>query len=172
MRRTCPQVGFCTPPLRHRPRYFSSAGLVRRASRHQDPERQASASPIRWLRPGRPGALMRWSAGRRPPRWPRLDGANIRSSSPSSIGCHATLRFSGLMEQRVSFIVTELGPEVDPFTLHLYAAVAKKERRMISQRTKTALAEAKRRGVQLGDPEISKRNREVTDALAESLPAA
>jgi DNA invertase Pin-like site-specific DNA recombinase len=43
---------------------------------------------------------------------------------------------------------------------------------MISQRTKTALAEAKRRGVQLGDPEISKRNREVTDALAESLPAA
>jgi DNA invertase Pin-like site-specific DNA recombinase len=43
---------------------------------------------------------------------------------------------------------------------------------MISQRTKTALAEAKRRGVQLGDPEISKRNREVADALAESLPAA
>jgi hypothetical protein len=113
------------------------------------------------------------SAGRSsPPRWPSRDGANIRSSSPSSIGCHATSRFSGLMEQRVSFIVTELGPEVDPFTLHLYAAVAEKERRMISQRTKTALAEAKRRGVQLGDPEISKRNREVADALAESLPAA
>src|SRR4051794_31419670 len=35
---------------------------------------------------------------------------------------------SGLMAQRVAFIVTELGPDVDPFMLHIYAALAEKER--------------------------------------------
>jgi DNA invertase Pin-like site-specific DNA recombinase len=35
---------------------------------------------------------------------------------------------SGLMVQRVLFIVTELGPDVDPFMLHIHAAVAEKER--------------------------------------------
>jgi hypothetical protein len=31
---------------------------------------------------------------------------------------------SGLMAHRVPFIVAELGPNVDPFTLHIYAALA------------------------------------------------
>src|SRR4051812_28337112 len=35
---------------------------------------------------------------------------------------------SGLMAQRVPFIVAELGPDVDPFMLHVYAALAEKER--------------------------------------------
>src|ERR1700674_4028906 len=30
---------------------------------------------------------------------------------------------SGLMAHRVPFVVTELGPDVDPFVLHLYAAL-------------------------------------------------
>jgi hypothetical protein len=30
---------------------------------------------------------------------------------------------SGLMAQRVPFIVAELGPDADPFMLHLYAAL-------------------------------------------------
>ena len=47
---------------------------------------------------------------------------------------------SGLMVQRVPFIVTELGPDVDPFMLHIHAAVAEKERSRIAQRTKEALA--------------------------------
>ena len=34
---------------------------------------------------------------------------------------------SGLMAQRVAFIVTELGPDVDPFMLHIYAALAEKD---------------------------------------------
>jgi DNA invertase Pin-like site-specific DNA recombinase len=61
---------------------------------------------------------------------------------------------SGLMVQRIPFIVTELGPDVDPFMLHIHAAVAEKERNRIAQRTREALAAAKARGQQLGDPNI------------------
>jgi len=57
---------------------------------------------------------------------------------------------SGLMAQKVPFIVAELGLDADPFMLHLYAAFAEKERAMISQRTKAALQAAKARGVVLG----------------------
>ena len=35
---------------------------------------------------------------------------------------------AGLMSQRVPFIVTALGRNVDPFTLHIYAALAEQER--------------------------------------------
>ena len=48
------------------------------------------------------------------------------------------------------FIVTELGADVDPFVLHLFAALAQKERALISQRTKQGLQAAKKRGVKLG----------------------
>lgn len=57
---------------------------------------------------------------------------------------------SGLMSQRVPFIVAELGADVDPFVLHLYAALAEKERKLISDRTKRALEAAKARGIKLG----------------------
>ncbi|MFN3890671.1 MAG: recombinase family protein [Beijerinckiaceae bacterium] len=57
---------------------------------------------------------------------------------------------SGLMANRVPFIVAELGKDVDPFALHLYAALAEKERKLISERTKRALEAAKARGTQLG----------------------
>lgn len=59
---------------------------------------------------------------------------------------------SGLMAKRVPFLVAELGPDVDPFMLHVYAALAEKERHLISQRTKAALAAAKARGAKLGNP--------------------
>src|SRR6201988_4386649 len=57
---------------------------------------------------------------------------------------------AGLMAQRVPFIVAELGRDADPFMLHIYAALAEKERRLISERTKQALASAKGRGKKLG----------------------
>ncbi|QIG50551.1 recombinase family protein [Nordella sp. HKS 07] len=57
---------------------------------------------------------------------------------------------SGLMVHRVPFIVTELGADVDPFMLHIYAALAEKERRLIAQRTKDALAALKAGGKKLG----------------------
>jgi DNA invertase Pin-like site-specific DNA recombinase len=58
---------------------------------------------------------------------------------------------SGLMAQRVPFVVCELGADCDPFLLHLYAALAEKERRLISERTKAALARKKAQGVRLGN---------------------
>ncbi len=67
---------------------------------------------------------------------------------------------AGLMSQRVPFIVVALGRDVDPFTLHIYAALAEQERRMISRRTKEALAEAKARGVVLGRQETADANRD------------
>jgi DNA invertase Pin-like site-specific DNA recombinase len=62
---------------------------------------------------------------------------------------------SGLMEHRVPFLVTELGRDVDPIMLHIYATLAEKERRLISQRTKAALRAAKARGVRLGNPQLA-----------------
>ena len=57
---------------------------------------------------------------------------------------------AGLMAQRVPFIVAELGADADPFMLHIYAALAEKERRLISARTRAALQAAKARGKVLG----------------------
>lgn len=57
---------------------------------------------------------------------------------------------SGLMSHRVEFIVCDLGRQSDPFVLHLYAALAEKERGLISARTIAGLAAAKARGTKLG----------------------
>jgi DNA invertase Pin-like site-specific DNA recombinase len=68
------------------------------------------------------------------------------------------------MVQKVPFIVAELGRDADPFMLHVYAALAQKERAFISQRTKEALAQAKARGVQLGNQALADANK--ADAAA------
>ncbi|RWJ97001.1 recombinase family protein [Mesorhizobium sp.] len=81
---------------------------------------------------------------------------------------------SGLMARRVPFIVAELGPNVDPFVLHLFAAVAEHERTVISKRTRAALTAAKERGVKLGGPklvEAQKRSVEVRMAQADAFAA-
>jgi DNA invertase Pin-like site-specific DNA recombinase len=71
---------------------------------------------------------------------------------------------SGLMAERVPFIVTELGPDIDPFMLHIYAAVAQKEAALISERTKAALAAAKARGCKIGNPNIGEMQRKGAEA--------
>ncbi|BDA86369.1 resolvase [Aureimonas sp. SA4125] len=58
---------------------------------------------------------------------------------------------AGLMAQRVPFIVAELGADADPFMLHVYAALAEKERAMIAARTKAALQQKKAAGAKLGN---------------------
>jgi hypothetical protein len=71
---------------------------------------------------------------------------------------------AGLMVQRVPFIVAELGADADPFMLHLYAALAENERRLISERTKAALASRRTTGIKLGNPTNT------AEAAAKGLP--
>ena len=56
---------------------------------------------------------------------------------------------AGIMDQGVSLAIAEM-PNATEFQLHIFAALAQEERRLISERTKAALAQAKKRGVKLG----------------------
>jgi DNA invertase Pin-like site-specific DNA recombinase len=58
---------------------------------------------------------------------------------------------SGLMAHKVPFIVADLGADADPFMLHIYAALAEKERALIADRTRAALAQKKAQGTILGN---------------------
>jgi len=75
------------------------------------------------------------------------------------------------MANRVPFIIAELGPDIDPFMLHIYAAVAQQERRLIAARTSEALQAAKRRGVKLGvhGKRLAAENKAKADARAAAL---
>lgn len=72
---------------------------------------------------------------------------------------------SGLMAHKVPFLVAELGSDVDPFVLHLFAALAEKERTMISSRTRQALTAAKARGVSLGNPRLHVARKSAVEAV-------
>jgi DNA invertase Pin-like site-specific DNA recombinase len=56
---------------------------------------------------------------------------------------------SNLMESDVEFTVADF-PEANRLTIHILAAVAEHEARLISERTRNALAQAKQRGTKLG----------------------
>ena len=101
-------------------------------------------------------------------RWPQQLKAALKAAKAAkcSVAVAKLDRLSrdvafiaGLMSQRVPFIVTALGKDVDPFTLHIYAALAEQERRMISQRTAAGLQAAKERGVKLGNQKIADDNK-------------
>lgn len=57
-----------------------------------------------------------------------------------------------LMESQVQFEACDM-PQATPFTIHIFAALAEQEAKLISQRTKAALAEKKKLGTKLGKPE-------------------
>jgi len=66
--------------------------------------------------------------------------------------------------------LVELGADTDPFLLHLFAALAEGERRVIGERTRLALAAAKARGVKLGGTnQQSLANRDAAQARARKL---
>ena len=73
-----------------------------------------------------------------------------------------------MIAQRVPFIVAELGADADPFMLHLYAALAEKERRLISERTRSALAARRAQGAMLGN----RRNPDHAAALGRQVQVA
>src|SRR5262245_65918506 len=58
---------------------------------------------------------------------------------------------TGLMKHgKVRIVIAELGLNAEPFTIEIMAAVAARERRLISRRTKDAVAAAKARAVEIG----------------------
>lgn len=58
---------------------------------------------------------------------------------------------SSLMEARTPFVACDM-PDATELTVHIMAALAEHEARLIGTRTKDALAAAKARGVKLGSP--------------------
>ena len=56
---------------------------------------------------------------------------------------------AGIMDQGVSLVIAEM-PNATEFQLHIFAALAQEERRLISERTKAALAQSKKNGIKLG----------------------
>jgi DNA invertase Pin-like site-specific DNA recombinase len=75
---------------------------------------------------------------------------------------------AGLMERKVDFVSVDM-PSATPFMLHVYAAVAEEERRMIGSRTKAGLAAAKARGVVLGNARLAAANRASASDRASAL---
>jgi DNA invertase Pin-like site-specific DNA recombinase len=65
---------------------------------------------------------------------------------------------SKLMESNVEFLAAD-NANASRLTIHILAAVAENEAMLISQRTKAALAAAKARGVQLGNPNLTDNQR-------------
>jgi DNA invertase Pin-like site-specific DNA recombinase len=72
-----------------------------------------------------------------------------------------------IMEQGIGLVCAEM-PNASDFQLHIFAALAQEERRLISERTKAALAEAKRRGKTLGanGKHLAAKNRMTADDFA------
>lgn len=62
----------------------------------------------------------------------------------------------GMMDAGVKFIISELGEMVDAFFVQMLSVFAERERKIIGERTKSALEALKARGVQLGSPNIGK----------------
>jgi DNA invertase Pin-like site-specific DNA recombinase len=61
---------------------------------------------------------------------------------------------AAVMESGAEFVAVD-NPHANKLTVHILAAVAQHEREMISERTKVALAAAKKRGKRLGNPGIA-----------------
>lgn len=78
---------------------------------------------------------------------------------------------SGLMETGVPFVAADR-PGADPFQIHLEAALAEREAKMVSDRTKAALAAAKARGQVLGANGRVLAEKHKADALARIAPVA
>lgn len=75
-----------------------------------------------------------------------------------------------MMEKGVPLVIAEM-PNATDFQLHIFAALAQEERRLISERTKAALAQAKKQGKKLGlnGLVLAEKNRIDAKAFASSL---
>lgn len=78
---------------------------------------------------------------------------------------------AGIMEQGIGLAVAEM-PHATDFQLHIFAALAQEERRLISERTRAALVEAKKRGAQLGKHAAVLKEQRKQQALAHARSMA
>jgi DNA invertase Pin-like site-specific DNA recombinase len=78
----------------------------------------------------------------------RLHGATLIIAKLDRLARNVAF-ISNLMESGVEFHAVDF-PQANRLTVHILAAVAEHEAKVISERTKAALAAAKRRGVKLG----------------------
>jgi DNA invertase Pin-like site-specific DNA recombinase len=78
-----------------------------------------------------------------------------------------------ILDEGISLCCAEM-PNATEFQLHIFAALAQEERRLISERTRAALAEAKNRGRRLGanGAKLAVVNKRQADAFAGSIGAA
>jgi DNA invertase Pin-like site-specific DNA recombinase len=58
---------------------------------------------------------------------------------------------SSLMDAGIEFVAVDM-PSANHFTIHIFSALAEQEARLISSRTRLALAELKKKGIVLGNP--------------------
>jgi DNA invertase Pin-like site-specific DNA recombinase len=74
---------------------------------------------------------------------------------------------SGLLESGVQFHAADM-PSADRFMLHVYAAMAEEEGRRISERTRSALAAARTRGIKLGQTgqALANRHKKAAESFA------
>lgn len=77
---------------------------------------------------------------------------------------------ASMMESGVQLTIAEM-PHATEFQLHIFAALAQEERRLISERTKAALSQVVKRGKLLGQhgKQLAVINREAADQFAMSL---
>lgn len=78
----------------------------------------------------------------------RATGATLLIAKLDRLSRNAAFML-GLRDSGVQFVACDM-PHADAFTVGIMALLAQKERELISERTKAALAAAKARGVQLG----------------------
>lgn len=78
-----------------------------------------------------------------------------------------------MMETGIKLVIADM-PNASDFQLHIFAALAQEERRLISERTKAALSQAKMRGQQLGKngEVLAIHNRARADQYARAIASA
>ena len=98
---------------------------------------------------------------------PQLERAlNLCRKTKSSLLVQKVDRISRDMEvlarivkdKQIQLRVASL-PYADNFQIHLYGALGVQEKQFISERTKSALAAAKKRGIKLGNPRLAELNK-------------
>lgn len=82
----------------------------------------------------------------------RLQGATLIVAKLDRLSRSVSF-ISALIDANVDFQAVDM-PEANKLVLHILASMAQHEREMISARTKAALAQAKARGVRLGNPNL------------------